>query len=169
MVFLTHHELWLARAWAQVDAPVPPVRRSMRLHGEEAILWIVGALFVATVVLAASSASAAPIQPRALQKTATQAIQRKISPPRVPKGFPSCESGMELNRDLPRTLGETIRYVVDVDGVSLGQIDFRVERAGRVDGRPVTEYRSRFALDALIASVVPVSGQAAAIVPTDDK
>jgi hypothetical protein len=61
--------------------------------------------------------------------------------------------------------GETIRYAVDVDGLSVGTIDFKIERRGLFDGRAVTEYRSLFKIDGLVATFVPVEGQAASIVP----
>ncbi len=171
MPYLVHHALWLARARRLRDASLDasPVRscemRPSRNASEDTILWIVGGVFILTVVLAASTAAAAPLRPTAIQRGATGVVTREISAPKVPKGFPACEDPLEISGDLPRTLGETIRYVVEVDGVSIGQIDFRVEREGVVEGQPVTEYRSLFELDALVASVIPVKGQAAALVP----
>ncbi len=86
---------------------------------------------------------------------------QKPSPPLVPP----CTSPLSPVSDLPRTAGETIRYVVDVNGLSVGTIDFKIERQGLFDGHAVTEYRSLFKLDGLVSTFVPVEGQAAALVP----
>jgi hypothetical protein len=66
---------------------------------------------------------------------------------------------------MPRNPGETLRYLVDVDGLSVGTIDFKIERRGRFQGRTVIEYRSLFELDALVAAFVKVTGRAASLVP----
>jgi hypothetical protein len=76
-----------------------------------------------------------------------------------------CTTVLKPSAALPRATGETLRYLVDVDGVSMGTIDFKIEQRGTLDGKPVTEYRSLFTLDALVAAFVPVSGRAAAVVP----
>lgn len=159
MIVLTQRELWLTQARSR-----SAVRVRQRGAAEETILWVVAGVFAITALLAASSAQAAPFGPPALQRGA-QAIQRKATVPKVPKGFPACDDPMAITTDLPRNLGETIRYLVEVDGVSIGQVDFRVERNGVVEGQPVTEYRSLFQLDSLVASVIPVKGQAATLVP----
>ncbi len=62
-------------------------------------------------------------------------------------------------------MGETIRYLVNVDGLSVGTIDFKVERRAVYAGQPVTEYRSLFKLDSLVSTLIPVEGRAASLVP----
>lgn len=85
--------------------------------------------------------------------------------PKTPEGLPQCHQLLVPTADLPRGAGESIRYVVDVNGLSVGVIDFRIERQGSFGGQPVTEYRSLFKLDGLLASFVPIEGRAAALVP----
>jgi hypothetical protein len=79
----------------------------------------------------------------------------------------ACYAFLQPARDLPRHTGETLRYLVDVDGLSVGTIDFKIEKQGTYEGRSVTEYRCLFELDALLSSFVPVRGQAASLVPSD--
>lgn len=86
------------------------------------------------------------------------------SPPKTPKGLQPCQSPLAPVGDLPRIEGETIRYLVNVDGVSVGTIDFKIEKRGTYEGRKVTEYRSLFKLDSLVSTVVPLEGRAAALV-----
>lgn len=163
MLYLALHTLGFVRVRPARRAPP---RRPRRNGSEDLILWGVGGILIMTVALAASSAAAAPMRQNPIQRGAIAGLNRPISAPKVPEGFPSCEDPIDISGDLPRTLGETIRYVVDVDGVSIGRVDFRVEREGVVEGLPVTEYRSLFELDSLVASVIPVKGQAAALVPS---
>jgi len=85
--------------------------------------------------------------------------------PHTPKGLLPCIAPLKVDDDLPRTTGEVVRYLVDVDGVSLGTVDFKIERRGNLEGRAVTEYRSLFKLDALIAAFLPINGRAATVVP----
>lgn len=85
--------------------------------------------------------------------------------PKTPDGLSRCSDGIEFTGDLPRHLGETIRYTVEVDGLSVGLVDFKTEREGLFEGQPVTEYRSHFQIDSLVATLVPVEGRAASIVP----
>lgn len=164
MILLAQREHWLTQAHRSA---------AHRPHGQfqsgQAMLWMMGIAAVIATVFGAATTSAGPLTQHPAIQRGAQAIQRPITPPKVPDGFPACTSGMELNRDLPRTLGETISYAVDVQGVSIGSINFRVERAGTVEGVPVTEYRSLFRLDALVSSVIPVRGQAAAIVPVQQR
>ncbi|MEK7706166.1 MAG: DUF3108 domain-containing protein [Myxococcota bacterium] len=88
---------------------------------------------------------------------------RAVAPP-TPRGLPACHKSLASAADLPRIAGETVRYLVDVDGLSVGTIDFQITRNGAYQGRAVTEYRSLFKLDALVATLIPVDGRAAAIV-----
>lgn len=84
--------------------------------------------------------------------------------PRTPAGLPRCFKGGTAVGSMPNLQGETIRYVVDVDGLSLGTVDFKIERKGTFQGQPVIEYRSLFKLDSLVATFVPVEGRAATLV-----
>ncbi len=86
-------------------------------------------------------------------------------PPRVPEGMSPCLEPLRPTVAPSRAVGETMRYLIDVDGLSVGTIDFKIERRGAHDGQQVVEYRSLFQLDALVAAFVPVRGQAAALVP----
>lgn len=163
MVFLAQREYWLALAERSVAGHFSVEERSFL---QRVILRVVGIFLTVGILWFASTAEAKPWSTKpAMQKTTVGAVQRTVSPPRVPAGFPACESTMQLERDLPRSVGETIRYVIDVDGVSVGKIDFQIARSGLVDGRSATEYRSLFHLDSLVSSVVPMKGQAATIVP----
>ena len=85
--------------------------------------------------------------------------------PKTPDGLNRCNEGIVFSGALPSHLGETIRYTVEVDGLSVGLVDFKTEREGLFEGKPVTEYRSHFQIDSLVATLVPVEGRAAAIVP----
>jgi hypothetical protein len=85
--------------------------------------------------------------------------------PRTPKGLPQCNAPLKVSADLPRGAGEAIRYLIDVDGISVGTVDFKIERRGSFEGRAATEYRSLFKLDALVAAFLPVDGRAATVVP----
>lgn len=84
--------------------------------------------------------------------------------PKTPSDLPQCTKALEAMWALPQTAGETIRYLVDVNGLSVGTIDFKIERVGNYGGQPVTEYRSLFKLDSLVASFVPAEGRAASLV-----
>ncbi|OGR10342.1 MAG: hypothetical protein A2341_09140 [Deltaproteobacteria bacterium RIFOXYB12_FULL_58_9] len=90
---------------------------------------------------------------------------RQVRPPRVPLGIAACDHVIVPTGQLSRASGETLRYLVDVDGLSVGTIDFKIERRGNYDGEPTTDYRSLFELDALVAAFVPVRGRAASMVP----
>ena len=85
--------------------------------------------------------------------------------PRTPKGMPPCTTPLKLVGDMPRRAGEAMRYLVDIDGMSVGTVDFKVERRGTFEGKAVTEYRSLFKLDALVATFLAVDGRAATVVP----
>jgi hypothetical protein len=85
--------------------------------------------------------------------------------PKTPDGLSGCNEGIDYKGELPRHLGETIRYTVEVNGLSVGLVDFKTEREGLFKGQPVTEYRSHFQIDSLVATLVPVEGRAASIVP----
>jgi len=61
-------------------------------------------------------------------------------------------------------VGETIRYAVDINGLSVGTIDFKVMNRGLFSGSDVYEYRSLFKIDSLVSTFMPVHGQAASVV-----
>lgn len=100
---------------------------------------------------------------RALIQKAHRAGQAR--PPKTPHGLAACEEAIPLHRLEPWRLGETIRYVVDIDGLSVGTFDFRVARRGVFGGERVTEFRSLFKVDALVSNFVAIEGRAAALVP----
>lgn len=100
----------------------------------------------------------APLVDAKLQKTARKA-------PKTPKDVPPCEAPLVPTGQLPRGMGETIRYVVDIDGLSVGTVDFKIEKQGTYQGTPVTEYRSLFKIDSLVSTFLPAEGRAAALVP----
>lgn len=108
----------------------------------------------------------AALETRARPSRVHPAVRARPRPPRTPKGLSPCSRALRPTSDLPRSAGEVIRYLVDIDGLSVGTVDFKIERQGTFEGRPVTEYRSLFELDALVATLVPVRGQAASLVPT---
>ena len=86
-------------------------------------------------------------------------------PPRAPKEVTRCSIPLIPTEPVVTPVGETVRYHVDVNGISVGQLDFKVERTGTLGGKDVTEYRSVFALDALASTFVPMKGRAASVVP----
>lgn len=87
------------------------------------------------------------------------------APPKTPPGLEPCTTPLQPNGELTRSVGETVRYLVDVNGLSVGTVDFRIEKRGTFDGQPVTEYRSLFKIDNLVAAAIPVEGRAATLVP----
>lgn len=109
--------------------------------------------FIFSFVLCISTTWAAVVQPA-----------KEISI-RTPPGLPSCKQGA-LSKNLVRQpVGESIRYYLDINGLSVGTVDFKIEAQGSYEGLPVIEYRSLFKLDSLIDVMLPMSGQAAALVP----
>ena len=93
-----------------------------------------------------------------------QALTASAALPKTPADLPQCTKALDAKGPLPQTAGETIRYLVDVNGLSVGTIDFKIERVGTYAGQLVTEYRSLFKLDSLVASFVPAEGRAASLV-----
>ncbi|MBN1959734.1 MAG: DUF3108 domain-containing protein [Deltaproteobacteria bacterium] len=91
-------------------------------------------------------------------------LLQKPSAPRTPKDLPPCRKPIVITRTLPKNVGETIRYTLNVNGLSVGTIDFRIEKRGAANGRIITEYRSLFKITEVVASLLPVEGRAAALV-----
>lgn len=120
------------------------------------------ALHAALLVLAFAVTPPAAAPP--LRSGSSTAAPARLAPA-TPPGLPPCTKPLAPVVDLPRVAGETIRYVVDVDGLSVGTVDFKVERNGTLGGRPVTEYRSVFKIDKLVGALIPGEGRAAAVVP----
>jgi len=89
--------------------------------------------------------------------------------PRSPKGLPSCENVLNSGEDLFLPVGETLRYLVNVDGLSVGTVDFKVASRGIYSGVFADEYRSLFKLDSFVSTLVPLQGQAASVVSAMDK
>jgi hypothetical protein len=90
-------------------------------------------------------------------------------PPRAPASLGRCEAANLLKpmRDMPRKVGEGIRYLVAINGISVGKIDVKIERQGQFNNQSVTEYRTTFDIDSLVATFVTVKGRAAALVQRD--
>jgi len=91
----------------------------------------------------------------------------KVSPIRTPPGLASCKEGALSGELLRQPIGESIRYFLDVNGLSVGKVDFKIEAKGAYEGDSVIEYRSLFQLDSLLDVMLPMSGQAASLVPKD--
>ena len=114
------------------------------------------------VVLSLGAAPALPLKQVAIKKSPVplkykrSAEQRRVIEP--------CTDPLPDSELMPAAIGETLRYVVDVDGISMGVVDFRTIQRGQYQGQPVTEYRSQFKLDSLFGSLVPVDGRAASLV-----
>ena len=89
--------------------------------------------------------------------------------PRAPKGLKACERPLAWTDDIFLPLGETVRYVVDTDGLSVGTIDFKVVSRGIYSGVFADEYRSLFKLDSFVSTLVAVQGQAASVVSIQSK
>jgi len=98
-----------------------------------------------------------------LRKTVQQ--QGRVAP-RTPKGLQRCTELLVPESDLPSSVGEAIRYVVDVNGIGVGTVDFKIERQGDFGGKRVTEYRTQFNLDSLISILLSAKGRAASLVPS---
>jgi hypothetical protein len=84
---------------------------------------------------------------------------------RTPPGLASCKKGALTENILRHPVGESIRYYLDINGLSVGKVDFKIEAKGDYEGHSVIEYRSLFKLDSLLDVMVPMSGQAASLVP----
>ncbi|MEC9464795.1 MAG: DUF3108 domain-containing protein [Myxococcota bacterium] len=123
---------------------------------------------IALMICGVLCLGAAPIQPLKPLTLAKPLVPPKSK--RVTKARAIIEPCTNPLPDVPlplASLGETVRYVVDVDGVSMGVVDFRTIQKGQYQGEPVTEYRSQFKLDSLLGSLVPVDGRAASLVRDD--
>lgn len=124
-----------------------------------ALAW---APFVAAMALGA--APFAPVHAPVVPRVPPAPVAAPVVP-RTPPGMAGCVQGLLPRADLIRSAGETVRYWVQVNGISVGTVDFQVYKNGQFEHTPVTEYRSQFKLDALVASFIPVEGRAAALVP----
>jgi len=117
---------------------------------------------LALMMSGAGAPSKIGIRPGFLQKSLGKVSPKKIDKKRL--GIEPCVDPLPLVERLPISIGETVRYVVDVDGLSVGVVDFRTTQRGHDAGQVVTEYRSQFKLDSLVASLLPVDGRAASLV-----
>ena len=102
---------------------------------------------------AAASRTTAGIKPQALPRVSAPGL-----------ALEPCTASWRLDAPMPQQVGEALRYTVDVNGVGVGTIDFKIQRQGQYAGRAVTEYRSLFNLDALVAALIPSNGRATALV-----
>ena len=89
--------------------------------------------------------------------------------PRSPPGLAVCKQAMSWSEDLFLPVGETLRYLVNVDGLSVGTVDFKVASRGIYAGVFADEYRSLFKLDSFVSTLMPLHGQAASVVSAMDK
>ena len=64
--------------------------------------------------------------------------------PRPPKGLEQCKEVLVATETYGMPVGETIRYAVDINGLSVGTIDFKVVIRGLYSGTEVHEFRSLF-------------------------
>lgn len=139
---------------------------SVRIDGMYSVM--LAGLLVAGGTAVPRSAKQGPVatlETRALPHVRLPVRRDRLRPPATPSGLLPCWQPLAPIADLPRSTGEVIRYLVDVDGLSVGTVDFKIERHGTYEGRTVTEYRSLFELDPLVATLVPLKGQAASLVP----
>ncbi|MEE2961370.1 MAG: DUF3108 domain-containing protein [Myxococcota bacterium] len=98
------------------------------------------------------------------QALRTEAKSQVLKVPRTPDGLDQCTESMILTGELPGNVGETLRYRIELEGVSVGTIDFLVAQKGVFEGRSTVDYRSHFKIDSFVASLLPVEGRAAALV-----
>jgi len=96
--------------------------------------------------------------------TATKPTGLPVAPPKTPEGLPSCTQVIKPSQSMPETIGETLRYLIDVDGLSIGTIDFKIDKKGTYKQIPVIDYKSLFRLDPLVAAVIGIEGRAASLV-----
>jgi len=133
-----------------------------------ALSYFVGAAAPAPSRAVASTLALAPAPASAASPAPASESVPAFGPlplPATPEGMLPCKTPLKITGSLPRAAGETIRYVVDVDGLSVGTVDFKIERRGTFGGQAVVEYRSTFKLDQLVGVLVPMDGRAASIVP----
>ena len=136
-------------------------------------------LFLSVLVMAGSGAEdaradVAPGVPVFSAKPSTVGAGRKKSlvrngVPRAPKGLKACERSLAWTDDIFLPLGETVRYVVNTDGLSVGTIDFKVVSRGIFSGVFADEYRSLFKMDPFVSTLMAVQGQVASVVSVNNK
>lgn len=83
--------------------------------------------------------------------------------PTPPKGLEPCQSPYFMSKAPQWPIGEKIRYSLWVDGLAVGSVEFRVANEGLSGANQVYELVSRFKVDELVATVLPVSGEAHSI------
>lgn len=84
--------------------------------------------------------------------------------PTPPKGLQPCENPFELATAPDWPIGEKIRYSLWLDGLAVGSVEFRVANVGPTSGAEAYEFVSRFKVDELVATVLPVNGTAHSVV-----
>ena len=87
--------------------------------------------------------------------------------PIPPKGLEPCIEPFRLESTAEWPIGEKIRYSLWLDGLAVGSVEFRVANSGVSAGKPASEFVSRFKVDELVATVLPVNGEAHSIVEKD--
>ncbi len=91
----------------------------------------------------------------------TSAAPRAPSPPR---GLEACNQPYALSTPTRWPIGERIRYSLWLDGLAVGSLEFRVANEGVTAGKAAYELVSRFKVDELVATVLPVNGEAHSVV-----
>ncbi len=80
-----------------------------------------------------------------------------------PERCPSCTTPVIFSDAYRDTLGERARYVVELNGLAVGNAEFTVNSEGRLESQSVIEYRGQFVLDSFISSMTQLHGQAASV------
>ena len=91
----------------------------------------------------------------------TSAAPRAPTPPR---GLEPCDQPYALSASTRWPIGERIRYSLWLDGLAVGSLEFRVANEGVTAGKAAYEFVSRFKVDELVATVLPVNGEAHSVV-----
>lgn len=95
---------------------------------------------------------------------ALELLTTALEPPKTPAGLEPCKRGIAVKGSLPKRLGEVLRYNIELNGLAVGTVDFKIEKLGLYDGHAAIEYRSLFQIDSLLANFLPANGRAAALV-----
>lgn len=89
----------------------------------------------------------------------------------VPQAAPTwvqntpCDASTQNWPQPPAKIGETLRYAIDLDGLSLARADTVVARRTQQQNQTFIEYRSRLQTDQVVQLLLPVQGDAASLVP----
>ena len=123
---------------------------------------------VSKVLGTSSQGSEPPSSTIVLRKRRLRRLPYRDGMPRPPAGMQECTEALLPVENFQLPIGETIRYTVEIDSLSVGTIDFKVVNRGIFSGTQVDEYRSLFKIDGLVSTFMPVRGQAASVVKLSD-